>query len=701
MRKLLIILIPLSLFGRYDMVRVYTPDPSLLKGLDIVKVKKGVFADVIVKDEDIKRLKSRSLRYQIIIRDLESYYRDRMSGETNFGRYYTYEEALSILDSLHQQFPSLCSERIALPNNTGDTTWDGNKVWAVKISDNVGIEEDEPEVLYTGIHHAREPIGCNICVEWARWLLENYTHNPLARYIVDNRQIWIVPIVNPDGYLYNEDTLPEGGGMWRKNRRDNGDGTYGVDLNRNYPYMWGYDDEGSSPDTESDVYRGPSPASEPEVQAIINLCRSHRFKLALNYHSAANMILYPFGYKEIQTPDSIPYRDMARDMTSVNNYSYGTGWELLYITNGDSDDWMYGSEDKPKIFAFTVEVGEMFWEEDSIDVHIEETRPINIFAACAAGGFLKLIDYKTLTENGDEYPEKGEELSLKLYLKNISPWEEVESRPLSLSTKSSYITIIDQGKEIENLSPLDTVEITFRCKIDENTPEGERVWLYLSKEGFPRDSIPLIIGKREVVFEDDFESGLSKWTGNWGLTDEDYVSPYHSLTDSPYERYQDMNEYKEAVLSPIEIGEASYLELCFNTKYETENGWDFGWVEVSPDGMGWEKVYQITGKRDWHKVRVPLDNFLNAKSIYLRFRLLSDEYKNGDGWYIDDLKLLKIRKEERGIEKERGYAHKLEEPGVYDITGRLVGRCPLNYKNLPPGVYFIKGREVKKVVIVK
>jgi len=100
------------------------------------------------------------------------------------------------------------------------------------------------------------------------YLLENYSSDPSIKNIVDNTEMYFIPVVNPDGYIYNQTTNPNGGGLWRKNRRNNGDNTYGVDLNRNYSYNWGYDNTGSSGNTNSDTYRGPSPFSEPESRIM-------------------------------------------------------------------------------------------------------------------------------------------------------------------------------------------------------------------------------------------------------------------------------------------------------------------------------------------------------------------------------------------------------------------------------------------------
>src|SRR5690606_38361948 len=119
-------------------------------------------------------------------------------------------------------------------------------------------DQGKPEVFYNSLHHAREPASLSQVVYYMWHLLETYGTDPETTYLLDNTEMYFVPCVNPDGYVHNETTDPNGGGMWRKNRRDNGDGTFGIDLNRNYGHFWGLDDTGSSPNPESDVYRGPS-----------------------------------------------------------------------------------------------------------------------------------------------------------------------------------------------------------------------------------------------------------------------------------------------------------------------------------------------------------------------------------------------------------------------------------------------------------
>ena len=176
---------------------------------------------------------------------------------------YTFDEVLIELDSMRLLYPSLISAKQSI-----GTSIEGKDIWIVRISDNPDVDEQEPEVLYTALHHAREPQSMMTLMYFMYYLLENYGTDPEATFLVENRELYFVPVLNVDGYLYNQQTNPNGGGFWRKNRHNNGDGSFGVDLNRNYGYQWGYDNTGSSPNPSNNTYRGTAPFSEPETQAI-------------------------------------------------------------------------------------------------------------------------------------------------------------------------------------------------------------------------------------------------------------------------------------------------------------------------------------------------------------------------------------------------------------------------------------------------
>lgn len=197
--------------------------------------------------------------------------------------------------------------------------------------------------------------------------------------------------------------------MWRKNRRKNPDSiSVGVDLNRNYGYQWGFNDAGSSPNGSSDVYRGTSDFSEPEIQAIRNFCIEKKFSVALNCHTYGNLLIYPWGYSDSDTRDSVFFRSMASDLTAFTQYTYGTGSQTVgYVTNGDSDDWMYGDTlAKPKVFSMTPEIGTFddgFWPVQARILPLaQENVPANLYLAHAAGQFVALSSAETApTRTGD------------------------------------------------------------------------------------------------------------------------------------------------------------------------------------------------------------------------------------------------------------------------------------------------------------
>ncbi|MFQ5642004.1 MAG: M14 family metallopeptidase [bacterium] len=262
------------------------------------------------------------------------------------GLYHTYEEIEKELSDLQTGFP-----QIAKVFNIGESV-EGRKIWAIKISDNVNEEEDEAEILFLGGYHAREWIATDVPFRLAKHLIENYSSDASIQNLVDNGEIWIVPMVNPDGHQHSvvSDRL------WRKNRRNNGDGTFGVDLNRNHSYEWG--GPGSSGDTFSEIYRGPGPDSEPETKAVRDLANQHNFLAMISYHNYSQLVLYPWGHTNDAAPDA-PLMDqlaitMADNILSVHGKSYTPEQSSeLYLASGDATDWLYGETRVP---SFTIEL---------------------------------------------------------------------------------------------------------------------------------------------------------------------------------------------------------------------------------------------------------------------------------------------------------------------------------------------------------
>ena len=220
----------------------------------------------------------------------------------------------------------------------------GQDIVALKLTRNARTVRDgaRPAVLYLSAQHAREWITPEMTRRLLWHYLDTYGTDRETTRILDTTELWFVPVANPDGYDY---TFTPGQRLWRKNLRDNnGDGqltdTDGVDPNRNFPTKWNYDDEGSSSAPASQTYRGTGPASEPETRAMDRLMRKIRFAFAVNYHSAAELVLYGVGWQvATPSPDDEIAEALAGDDAhpAVPGYDPDLGAEL-YTTNGDTDE---------------------------------------------------------------------------------------------------------------------------------------------------------------------------------------------------------------------------------------------------------------------------------------------------------------------------------------------------------------------------
>lgn len=226
-------------------------------------------------------------------------------------------------------------------------TWNGQDIGAVRVTGDIDKQKKEgkrPTTVYVSAQHAREWITPEMVRRLLDLYLDSYGTDERITHIVDSTEVWFVPVANPDGYDF---TFQEGQRLWRKNLRDNdGDGVItvgdGVDLNRNFPTRWGYDNEGSSPNPASDTYRGPEPASEPETQALDGLFADLTPQFLVNYHSAAELLLYGIGWQvATPSPDDVIYEAMAGDDANpaVPGYDPDISAEL-YTTNGDTDSHM-------------------------------------------------------------------------------------------------------------------------------------------------------------------------------------------------------------------------------------------------------------------------------------------------------------------------------------------------------------------------
>ncbi|CAA6798467.1 MAG: Carboxypeptidase T precursor (EC [uncultured Aureispira sp.] len=640
--------------------------------------RKSVHFESDFSRADRRLLESSGFRYDVLIEDVVAYYENQNKVGTartancaptgglsayappaNFalgtmGGYLTYQQMLDNLDSMASKYPNLITTKTVIdPTNL---THENRPIYWLKISDNPNVDENEPEALYTAVHHAREPLALSQLIYYMWYLLENYDTDAEIQYLLENTELYFLPCLNPDGYVYNESTNPNGGGMWRKNRRNNG-GSYGVDLNRNYGYAFAHDNIGSSGSPTSDTYRGTAAFSEPETQNMRDFCNAHDFTFAFNYHTYGNLLIYPWAYNDQLTPDSTEYRAYAGVMTKENNYAYGTNMETIgYSTNGDADDWFYGEQTtKNKILTMTPEASSGgFWPAASTIVgNCQGTMWQNLAMA-----HLLLIYGEAVEKSAPLVPQINAQANFDLtHYGMMSGALTVRLTPLS-----SNIVSVGAAK-VFNLAQFATVEDSIALNLDPSIANGARVRYVLTVDnGFytQNDTIERMYGSYVLAFSEDGNS-LNNWTNqgansNWEVTTTDYYSPTGSLTDSRVGNYGN-NETSEIILNQsFDLSGATEARLDFWAKWDIEANYDY--VQVMAAGSS--GVYQAlcglytdigTNNQDvneplydgtqatWVAESMSLNDFLGEPVVRIKLRLVTDNWVDEDGFYFDDFKV--------------------------------------------------------------
>ncbi|WP_030544875.1 M14 family metallopeptidase [Streptomyces albus] len=271
-------------------------------------------------------------------------------------KYHNYAEATAEINSRVAAHPDIMSKRVI------GKSYEGRDIVAVKISDNVKTDENEPEVLFTHHQHAREHLTVEMALYLLRELGDDYGTDQRVTKAVNDREIWIIPDLNPDGGEY--DIASGSYRSWRKNRQPNsGSSAVGTDINRNWPYQWGCCG-GSSGSPSSDTYRGPSAASTPEVKVVTDFVRSRvvggkqQIKAGIDFHTYSELVLWPYGYTYSDTASGMTRDDrdafaaIGKKMAASNGYTPQQSSDL-YITDGSVNDWMWADQ---KIFSYTYEM---------------------------------------------------------------------------------------------------------------------------------------------------------------------------------------------------------------------------------------------------------------------------------------------------------------------------------------------------------
>ena len=637
--------------------------------LDHYQKNKDNTLDIVLSKSEKNILVQNGINFQVIQDDLTNYYLDRsqpnVDREFPLGSMlgnYTLLEAINQMDTLSILYPSFVSEKDSI-----GTSFEGRTIWAFKLSDNPSIDEDEPEVLFTGLTHAREPLSMMNLFYFANWICENYNSDLTANYLLDNREMWFIPIINPDGYAYNESISPDGGGMHRKNRRPNPPNSscnmgtqQGVDLNRNYGYNWGENNSGSSGNPCSAVYRGLSAFSEPETEAISNFILSREFSNVLHYHSYSNFLIHSWGDGSFpDEPDLTTLREIGKEMTRYNGYLVGTGTETVgYGVNGDAVDWSYGTAG---LISYTPEVGtfsDNFWpsEDRVIPLCQDQVYSNSIFALVAGSDY---IIYDRIFNNS--YPEIDDTISISLVIQNRGLNNSNGSVTLDITPLNSYSSLSVNNINIETLPARssDTTDILLSISSDiENGTKGGLILSLHDSSSFNRmDTVSIIFGDYEEIFFDGAENGMIEWSedDNWG-TIFDASEGLSSITDSPVGNYiGDWGTSKTQLSRIINFSGIFYPFITFDAKWNIEQSYDFVQFQASTDGVNWIPLsgnytsigsgsgVQTTGEpiydglqEDWINETIDLSFYTNKPRVWFRFALKSDGAIEEDGFYFDN-----------------------------------------------------------------
>jgi hypothetical protein len=276
--------------------------------------------------------------------------------------YHTYAEMAAELDAAVADHGAVVS-KVSIGQS-----YQGRQIWAVKISDNAGVDEDEPEILFESLSHAREHLTVEMALRIVELLTDNYGKSTALGQrvtgIVNGREIWVVPMLNPDGGEWDISRADGEFRKWRRNRQPVVSGYKpGIDLNRNWGFKWGCCG-GSSGKPGSLTYRGKFAWQAPEVAALRDFVLGRivdgrqQIRAAISWHSFNEEIMWPYAYTTANLPrtmaadDLRAFRALGTDMAALNGYTPQQQSDL-YVMDGASSDWLYGAQ---RIFAYTIEM---------------------------------------------------------------------------------------------------------------------------------------------------------------------------------------------------------------------------------------------------------------------------------------------------------------------------------------------------------
>jgi len=474
----------------YKKVQIYFSDRTELReimrsdlGIDHTEIQSDKSIIVYLGEREYRLLLAHGYRHKVLIDDWQKYYRNRRKmtalekqtqlqksadnyNVTEFdlgsmGGFYTFDEIVAELDSMRAKYPNIISARDSIGHSIED-----RPLWTVKISDNPDIDEDEPQVCFDALIHAREGASTATVMYFMYYLLENYSSDSVVTDLVNNREIYFLPCLNPDG-----------------------------------------DDE---------TYRGTAALSEPESRYFAEFIRSKHIRTHINYHTYSNIILYPWRYIPDPTPDADKFFEYARDMSRYNHYEYGGGDAIGYFSNGTQSDWMYGEQtEKNKIFSFVVEVGTSgggFWPEENRIIPLAQANVgSNLYLCWLPGGFARISAHRL--EQSIFLP--GDSVRYDFTVCN-GGLKSIDYIKVEIKSLSPFATIRNSSYNLSTLGTWEADTINGNINISPDTPAGEEIVL-IAKTFFRNmpmdiDTVKFFVGYQTAIFTDsktgDYKSNM-------------------------------------------------------------------------------------------------------------------------------------------------------------------------------------------------
>ena len=648
----------------YSKIHVPIPDKTIIDQLNALHLDIDHFSmhqkggiTFFVADEELTLLKQSGIPFNIEINDYSRHYNEQREkdlqsnfpvaklqntaagfGYGSMGGFYTLQEVEQQLDSMHFLYPTLTTDKFSI-----GLSEEGRDIWALKITDNPLVNENEPRVYYDALHHAREPLSMAVTINFMYWLLENYNSSLQVQHIVNNRELIFVPVVNPDGYEFNRIAFPNGGGMWRKNRSFSSGNCYGVDLNRNYSTGWGVNSSCSSTNMCSDTYRGASAFSEMETNAVKQLVDSLQPNMAFSIHSTAGSYLIPYGYNS-SPPDYELYSEWSSDFLDECDYPYGTTWEMLnYTSCGVTRDYLHSQG----TYAWTPEIGgSSFWPQQSeiFGLVDENVRPL-FYLAWIAGAYADVQNH-VVTGN---VIAGGAQIPVTVTVKNKGVGEDANNVLVELIPQSQFINVASSVNfgSIPARSKADNSANPFMVEVLGAFPDSSfNLDIVVSQDGVKttQETITLFTGNKMVMFIDDAENGASNWiaAGNgkqWGVANDDSYSGIHSFGDSNGGNSSDNTSNSFTLATPITLMPANRIILEFMAKWSIE--WaDTVKLQMSTNSGGtWVTLQSYTLNNSWMQQIFDLTSYASNNNLTFRFIMETDNSIPADGFYFDDFSL--------------------------------------------------------------